>query len=178
MDVIVTPRLRLRTWRATDLERFAAMNDDPVVMEHFPQRLSREETRAMIGRIEDHFARHGFGLWAVEVPEVADFIGYVGLAVPGYETPFPPCVEIGWRIAAAFWGKGYATEAARAALGYGFEKLGLKEIVSFTVPANVRSQAVMQRIGMQRDRAGDFDHPRFPEGHRLRRHVLYRMAAP
>ena len=178
MDVIVTPRLRLRTWRESDLEPFAALNADPVVMAHFPQRLTREETQAMIGRIEDGFRRHGFGLWAVEVPGVADFIGYVGLSVPVFEAAFTPCVEIGWRLAAGHWGRGYATEAARAAVGYGFGLLGLREIVSFTVPANVRSRAVMRRIGMTRDPAEDFDHPRLPEGHRLRRHVLYRLVAP
>ncbi len=175
MDVIVTPRLRLRAWRETDLEPFAAMNDNPRVMEHYPQRLTREETRAMIGRIETHFARHGFGLWAVEAPGVAEFVGYVGLSVPAFEAAFTPCVEIGWRLAASHWGKGYATEAARAALAYGFRTLGLQEIVSFTVPANVRSQAVMQRLGMRRDPAEDFDHPKLPEGHPLRRHVLYRL---
>lgn len=177
MNAIVTPRLKLRTWRESDLEPFAALNADRVVMEHFPQTLSREETRAMIARIEDFFVRNGYGLWAVEVPSVAKFIGYVGLNVPTFEAAFTPCVEIGWRIAAEHWGNGYATEAARAARDHAFGALGLKEIVSFTVPANVRSQAVMQRIGMTRDPTEDFDHPRLPEGHRLRRHVLYRLAA-
>ncbi len=175
MDVIVTPRLRLRTWRASDLEPFAAMNDDPAVMEHLPGTLTVEETRALMGRIEEHFTRHGFGLWAVEVPGVADFIGYIGLSVPAFEAAFTPCVEIGWRLARSHWGQGYATEAARAAPEYGLGTLGLKEIVSFTVPANVRSQAVMQRLGMTRDPAEDFDHPRFPVGHPLCRHVLYRV---
>ncbi len=132
----------------------------------------------MIGRIEAGFERHGFGLWAVEVLGVAEFVGYVGLSTPGYETAFTPCVEIGWRLASAHWGKGYATEAARAALAYGFETLGLREIVSFTVPANIRSRAVMERLGMQRDPTEDFDHPLLSEGHPLRRHILFRLAAP
>ena len=178
MDALTTPRLCLRRWRPADLEPFAALNADPAVMEWYPQRLDREETRAMIGRIEAGFERHGFGLWAVEVPGVAEFVGYVGLSVPGYETAFTPCVEVGWRLASAHWGQGYATEAARAALAYGFETLGLREIVSFTVPANVRSRAVMERLGMRRDPAEDFDHPLLPEGHPLRRHVLYRTVAP
>ncbi len=178
MNCIVTPRLRLRTWRASDLEPFAAMNADPAVMEHFPQVLSRAETREMMARIESFLARHGYGLWAVEVPGVAEFIGYVGLNAPTFEAAFTPCVEIGWRLLAPHWGKGYATEAARAVRDHAFGTVGLKEIVAFTVPANVRSQAVMQKIGMTRDPAEDFDHPRIPAGHPLRRHVLYRLAAP
>ena len=178
MDVLTTPRLRLRRWRAADLEPFAAISADPAVMEFYPKCLDREETRAMIGRIEAHFERHGFGLWVVEVPDIANFVGYVGLSVPIYETAFTPCVEVGWRLASAYWGQGYATEAARAALVHGFGTLGLREIVSFTVPANVRSRAVMERLGMRRDAAEDFDHPLLPEGHPLRRHVLYRLAAP
>ena len=178
MDVIVTPRLRLRTWRASDLEPFAAMNADPVVMEHFPQRLDRDETHAMVERIERFLSRNSYGLWAVEVPGVAEFIGYVGLNVPTFEAAFTPCVEIGWRLAADHWGKGYATEAAHAVLDYGFGTLGLREIVSFTVPANVRSRAVMRRIGMTHDPVEEFDHSRIPAGHPLRRHVLYRLTAP
>ncbi len=178
MDELTTPRLRLRRWRQTDLGPFAAMNDDPAVMEFYPNRLDQEATRLMIGRIEAHFERHGFGLWAAEAPGVADFVGYVGLSVPAYETAFTPCVEVGWRLASVHWGKGYATEAARAALKHGFESLGLREVVSFTVPANVRSRAVMERLGMQRDPAEDFDHPLLPVGHPLRRHVLYRLVAP
>jgi RimJ/RimL family protein N-acetyltransferase len=143
-------------------------------MEFFPNTLNRNESDAMVVRIQDHFARHGFGLWAVEVPGVADFIGFVGLSVPQFEAPFTPCVEIGWRLAFEHWGKGYATEAARAALDFGFQHLSLKEVVSFTVPANRRSRAVMERIGMTRNPLEDFDHPSLPEGHPLRRHVLYR----
>lgn len=175
-EEIRTPRLILRRWRPEDLEPFAALNADPVVMEHFPSTLSREESDAFARRIEDHFDRYGFGLWALEIPGVAPFAGFVGLSVPGFEAHFTPCVEIGWRLAAGSWGKGYATEAARAVLAFGFERLSLAEIVSFTAPANERSRRVMERIGMTRNPADDFDHPRLPEGHPLRRHVLYRVA--
>ena len=173
---IQTPRLLLRPWRDADLAPFAAMNADPVVMEFFPRPLDRAESDVAVGRVRDHFAARGFGLWAVEVPGVADFIGFVGLAVPRFEAHFTPCVEIGWRLVREHWGRGYATEAARAALGFGFEELALDEIVSFTVPANIRSRAVMERIGMTRSPADDFDHPGLPEGHPLRRHVLYRLS--
>jgi RimJ/RimL family protein N-acetyltransferase len=120
------------------------------------------------------FAERGYGPWAVEVPGVASFIGYVGLLVPTFEARFTPCVEIGWRLAFPAWGHGYATEAARLALAFGFAEGGLDEIVSFTVPANHRSVAVMERLGMRAD--GEFEHPRLPPGHRLRRHVLYRLS--
>jgi ribosomal-protein-alanine N-acetyltransferase len=169
-----TDRLLLRPWRESDLEPFAAMNADPAVMEHFAKPLDRAESDAFVDRIKAHFDRHGFGFWAVEALDVAPLVGLVGLAIPTFATHFTPCVEIGWRLALAHWGKGYATEAASAALHYGFEQLGLGEIVAFTVPDNVRSRAVMDRIGMTRSADDDFDHPNLPEGHRLRRHVLYR----
>ena len=173
--VLRTPRLLLREWRPEDREPFAALNADPRVMEHLPALLPRRQSDALARRSERHFARHGFGPWAVEVPGVAPFIGFVGLVVPTFEAHFMPCVEIGWRLAAEHWGRGYATEAAQVAIAFGFEERGLDEIVSFTTPPNVRSQAVMRRIGMTHDEADDFDHPRFPPGHRLRRHVLYRL---
>ncbi len=175
---IRTPRLHLRTWRDEDLAPFAEMNGSPEVMEFFPRTLDRAESDAMVARIRDHFDRHGFGFWAVEVPGVADFIGLVGLAIPRFKAHFTPCVEIGWRLARAHWGRGYATEAARAALEFGFRDLGLEEIVSFTTTTNLRSRAVMERIGMTRSQADDFDHPSVPEGHPLRRHVLYRVRRP
>lgn len=174
IPAIRTPRLALRPWRDEDLAPFAAMNADPRVMEFFPRPLDRAESDAAVARIRDHFARHGFGLWAVEVPGVANFIGFVGLAIPRFEAPFTPCVEIGWRLAREHWGRGYATEAARTVLEYGFRDLALQEIVSFTATANLRSRAVMERIGMTRSSEDDFDHPALPEGHPLRRHVLYR----
>jgi RimJ/RimL family protein N-acetyltransferase len=131
-----TPRLRLRRWRDEDLEPFAALNADPEVMEHFPSTLSREETAGMVGHIERHFENYGYGFWAVELPGQAPFIGFIGLAVPTFETSFTPCVEIGWRLARPWWGQGFATEGARAALSYGFERLGLK---SFRLPCRATS---------------------------------------
>ncbi|TXH37168.1 MAG: N-acetyltransferase [Rhodospirillaceae bacterium] len=173
--VIQTSHLLLRSWRDSDLPAFAALNNDPRVMEFMPKLLSREESDAMAARIRMLMAIQGFGFWAVEVPGIADFIGFVGLHRPSFEAPFTPCVEIGWRLARAYWGKGYATEAARAALAHGFTALGLNEIVSFTVPANRRSRAVMERLDMTRDPAEDFDHPVLAVGDPLRRHVLYRL---
>jgi ribosomal-protein-alanine N-acetyltransferase len=173
-----TERLVLRGFRERDREPFAAMNADPAVMEHFPSTLERPASDAFLDRIDEHWRARGFGLWAVERRDDRAFLGFAGLSDPRFEAPFMPAVEIGWRFARDAWGHGYATEAARAALDFGFETLGLREIVSFTAPANVRSIAVMERIGMTRDPAEDFDHPRVPVGHPLRRHVLYRLRAP
>jgi ribosomal-protein-alanine N-acetyltransferase len=174
--VLRTERLLLRGWRASDREPFAAMNADPRVMEHFPAPLTAPESDAFVRRIEDGFARHGFGLWAVEVPARRPFIGFVGLSVPSFDAHFTPAVEVGWRLDAGAWGRGYATEAAAASVAFGFEMAGLDELVSFTVPANVRSIAVMRRLGMTHDARDDFDHPRQPAGSPLRRHVLYRIS--
>ncbi len=170
-----TKRLLLRSWRDADLPAFAELNADPRVMEFFPALLTRAESDARVEKIREHFDRHGFGLWAVEVVGVAEFIGFVGLAVPAFEAQFTPCVEIGWRLAFAHWGRGYATEAAGAALDFVFQQLALDEVVSFTVPANVRSRKVMGRLGMTHSRDEDFDHPKLPAGHALSRHVLYRL---
>jgi len=158
------------------LPLFAAMNADPQVMEHLPATLNRAQSDRLVGRAHDHFDRHGFGLWPIEAPGIAPFIGYIGLMVPRFTAAFTPCVEVGWRLARPFWGYGFATEGAEAAVRYGFDQGGLEEIVSFTVPANVRSIAVMRRLGMTHDAGDDFDHPSLPEGHRLRRHVLYRLS--
>ncbi len=173
-----TERLVLRPWRRSDLAPFAAMNADPRVMEFYPQTLTWQESDAMAGRIQAHLDEVGFGLWAVEAPGTADFVGFVGLSVPRWEAAFTPCVEVGWRLGAEHWGRGYAIEAARAAVTHGFEGVGLKEIVSFTVPMNLRSRSVMERLGMTRRAEDDFDHPLLSEGHPLRRHVLYRLPAP
>ena len=132
----------------------------------------------MAGRIDANFDRNGFGLWAVEVRNVTPFIGYIGLSVPRFDAYFMPCVEVGWRLSADQWGRGYATEGARAALAFAFDVVGLREVVSFTVPANLRSRRVMEKIGMKRDPAEDFDHPWLPEGHPLQRHLLYRVVPP
>ena len=173
--ILTTARLRLRQWREEDLAPFAALNADPQVMEFFPKVLTRAESDVVAGRIRDHFARHGFGLWAVEASGAADFVGFVGLAVPSFEAHFTPCVEIGWRLAREHWGHGYATEAATAALAFGFGDRALEEIVAFTVPANIPSRRVMGRLGMRRLPADDFEHPAIAEGHPLRSHVLYRL---
>jgi RimJ/RimL family protein N-acetyltransferase len=168
-------RIRLRRWRHEDREAFAAMNADARVMEFFQSRLNRVESDALVDRIEQHFSKRDFGLWAIEVPGVAPFVGFAGLSVPRFSAHFTPCVEVGWRLAFEHWGHGYATEAARLALGYGFGPLAQPEIVSFTSPMNYRSRAVMERLGMDRNPADDFDHPAIPESHPLRRHVLYRL---
>jgi RimJ/RimL family protein N-acetyltransferase len=175
---ITTERLVLREWREADREPFAAMNADPRVMEHFPSTLTRAESDAMIDRILARWRRDGHGLWAVERTEDGAFLGFTGLASPTDAPDLPPFVEIGYRFAVPAWGHGYASEAARAAVGWGFEVLGLDEIASWTAASNTRSQAVMRRIGMTHDPADDFDHPRLPEGHRIRRHVMYRLLRP
>jgi RimJ/RimL family protein N-acetyltransferase len=175
---IQTERLRLRAWRHTDREPFAALNADPRVMEHFPSTLSPDESDRLADHVEAHFDRYGFGFWAVEVPGVAPFAGFIGLAVPRFEAHFTPCVEIGWRLSREYWDRGYATEGAQAALRFGFETLELQQIVAFTAPVNLRSRRVMEKIGMLHDPAGDFDHPGLSEGHPLRRHVLYRVDNP
>lgn len=144
-------------------------------MEFMPALLSSEESDQLADRIEAHFEEHGFGLWAAELRQSAEFIGYIGLAVPRFEAEFTPCVEIGWRLASPHWGQGLATEDARAALRHGFEALELLDLVSFTVPANLRSRGVMERLGISHDAREDFDHSLLAEGHLLRRHVLYRL---
>jgi RimJ/RimL family protein N-acetyltransferase len=173
-----TDRLLLRRWRPDDRPAFARLNSDARVVEYLVGALSRQESDALADRIEAHFEQHGFGLWAVEVPGITPFAGFIGLAIPRFEAHFTPCVEIGWRLDAAHWNRGYATEGARAALQFGFESLQLKEIVSFTAEANVRSRRVMEKLGMTRAPGDDFDHPRLPAGHPLRRHVLYRFLSP
>jgi RimJ/RimL family protein N-acetyltransferase len=171
-----TERLLLRRWLPADREPFALMSADPRVHEFLPGPYTRTDSDARIARFEAHFEEHGFGFWAVEIPGRASFAGFVGLAWARFEAHFTPCVEIGWRLAADHWGHGYATEAAQCALAFGFNQLQVEEIVAFTVPENIRSQRVMERIGMTRTPADDFDHPLLPEGHPLRRHILYRIS--
>jgi RimJ/RimL family protein N-acetyltransferase len=170
-----TERLILRHWRDTDDDAFATLNADPVVMQHFPATLDRAASDAFATRIRAGLAHNDFGLWAVEVPGVAPFIGYVGLSVPRFEASFLPAVEVGWRVDRPHWGRGYASEAARAAVAHGFASVGLDEIVSFTTIANAPSRRVMERIGMAYDPAGDFEHPAVAEGSPIRPHVLYRL---
>ena len=170
-----TDRLILRRWRASDRAPFAHLNADPEVMRHFPRPLTREESDELVDKIEVRFDERGYGLWAVERRDDGIFLGFTGLSYQAWEAAFTPCVEVGWRFDGFAWGHGYATEAARAALRFGFEVAGLDEIVSMTATTNSRSMRVMERLGMHRDPADDFDHPRIPVGHALRRHVLYRL---
>jgi RimJ/RimL family protein N-acetyltransferase len=170
-------RLLLRRWRQSDRDLFAAMNADPVVMEFYPSTLGASESHAMVDQIEATFLSEGLGLWAVEVPGTASFIGYVGLWPARFAAPFTPAIEVGWRLSADHWGHGYATEAAQVAVTDGFRRLGLTEIVSFTAAINHRSRRVMEKIAMTQDPREDFDHPAIPDGDPLQRHVLYRLAA-
>jgi RimJ/RimL family protein N-acetyltransferase len=172
----VTDRLILREWREEDRGPFARMNADPLVVEFLPKALTRDESDDFVDRIVLRWAEDGVGLWAIERRDDGEFLGFTGLTPPRFEAHFTPAVEVGWRYAADAWGRGYATEAARAALRFGFEERDFDEIVSFTVPANVRSRAVMERLGMTRDPAGDFEHPNLPADSPLRRHVLYRLS--
>jgi RimJ/RimL family protein N-acetyltransferase len=171
-----TERLILRRWREADREPFAALNADPDVMDYFPVLLTRAESDQMIARIEAGFEQRGYGLWALQLRATGEFIGFTGLDIPSFEAHFTPTVEVGWRLARSAWRQGYATEAAWASLVFGFEEADLEEIVSFTSTVNLRSRAVMERVGMTHDPADDFDHPDLQEGHRLSRHVLYRRS--
>ena len=171
--MIRTERLLLRPWTDDDREPFAALNADPAVMEHFPSPLDLKDSDTLADRIAAGIEQRGWGLWALEAPD--GFIGFTGLSIPTFEADFLPAVEVGWRLARSAWGKGYASEAASAALRYGFEELVLEEVVSFTAKTNLRSARVMRRIGMVL--VGEFEHTVLPEGHRLRPHVLYRATA-
>jgi RimJ/RimL family protein N-acetyltransferase len=174
--VVTTHRLVLRPFTDVDRAPFAALNAHPLVVESLGSSPSRAESDEMIDRYRDEMAREGWGLWAVEVPDGAPFVGMVGLHRVRATLPFAPAVEVGWRLHPDHWGRGYATEAAGASLRYGFEEGGIDEIVAFTITGNTRSQAVMERIGMRRDANGDFEHPGLPEGSPWRRHVLYRVS--
>ncbi|MDD2768105.1 MAG: GNAT family N-acetyltransferase [Methylococcus sp.] len=169
-----TERLRLRQWRESDLEPFARLNADPRVMEYFPRPLVRAESDALAGRIAALIEQRSWGFWAAELKASGEFIGFVGLHVPSAELPFSPCVEIGWRLDFRYWGYGYATEAAEAALHVGFAGQNLTEIVAFTAVDNLRSRAVMRRLGMRPD-PQTFQHPAVPAGSPLREHCLYRL---
>ena len=174
---IRTERLLMRGWTPEDRVALAAVNGDPRVMEFISSTMTAEQSDAVADRVEAGFALRGFGFWAAEAPGVAPFVGFVGLNVPRFEAPFMPAVEVGWRLDAAFWGRGYASEAARAALEFGFDVLRLNEIVAFTAVENLRSRRVMERIGMTCDPRDDFDHPLVPPDSLLRAHVLYRIGA-
>ena len=172
---MTTERLLLRRWRETDREPWAELCADPEVMRHFPAPLTREQSDGMFARVDAHFDEHGYGLWAVERRAEGDFIGFVGLHHLPYDAHFTPAVEVGWRLARHAWGRGYAPEAARAAVDHGFGTVGLEEIVSVTVPANTPSRRVMEKLGMTHDVDGDFLHPNLDDGHPLQHHVLYRL---
>ena len=174
---VLTPRLLMRGFTDADRVPFARMNADPVVMEHFVRPRTPEETDAFVDRITAHWDEHGWGLWALERRDTGEFIGYTGLWPVRFEAAFSPKVEVGWRLAAAHWGRGFATEAAGAAVDHAFTVLGWPEVVSFTAEANVRSRAVMERIGMRREPQWDFEHPGVPVGHPVRPHVFYRLTA-
>jgi 3-dehydroquinate dehydratase / shikimate dehydrogenase len=175
---IETERLILRQWRASDFEPFAKMNKDPRVREFFSSISTEEESNKSAKILSTSIEERGWGFWAVSVPNVSEFIGFIGLQPIPFTAHFTPAVEIGWRLAYDFWGFGYATEGAKAALRYGFEELNLEEIVSITTVANMRSRNVMEKIGMTHVPEDDFDHPNLPDGHNLKRHVLYRIKAP
>lgn len=175
MVTLRTKRLILRRWRHSDREPFANLNRDPRAMEFLPTVLSPVESDVLIDRIEKHFRQHGFGLCAAELCETQSPIGFIGLSVPAFTASFTPCVEIGWRLLPSFWGQGLATEGAEEVVRHAFGVLGLESIVAFTVPANLRSLRVIEKLGMLRDSSSDFEHPQVPEGHPLRRHVLYRL---
>ncbi len=170
-----TERLVLRAFTDADRAPFAAMNADPEVMAWMSRRLERAQSDALLARIGDRWAADGFGLWAIERRVDAAFLGFAGLAATSFTAPFTPAIEVGWRLARAAWGHGYATEAGAAALRFGFEVLGVAEIVSFTAGGNVRSRRVMERLGMEHDPADDFDYPLVAADHPVRRQVLYRL---
>jgi RimJ/RimL family protein N-acetyltransferase len=171
---LTTDRLLLRRWHPSDRIPFQAINANPRVMEFMPAPLNTQASDDLADYIELHFERHGFGVFAAETLAERAFIGYIGLHFPTFEAHFTPAVEIGWRLAFDFWGRGLATEGAGAVLRHAFETLALPSLVSFTVPNNLRSRRVMEKLGMVHDPAEDFDHPMLPPGHPLRRHVLYR----
>lgn len=176
MQRLFTERLILRPFSDSDVEAFIALHQDAEVMRHFPALLSEAESTKLLERLKLHHREHGFGVWAVEIPGVAPFAGCVGLSKTSFEASFTPSVELAWRLARGFWDRGYATEAAAACVKYAFETLRLPEVVAFTALPNTRSMRVMERLGMSY--AGQFEHPKLPEGHALRRHVLYRVSAP
>lgn len=173
---LLTPRLRLRQWRPSDLAPFAAINADVDVMRYHPALWTRAQSDGFAERVTQLIDERGWGFWAVEERQSQQFTGFVGLHIPSASLPFSPCVEVGWRLAKSYWGLGYATEAAQSAITFGFAQLHLEEIVAFTAISNLKSRAVMERLGMRRDY--EFDHPQVPVESKLRRHVLYRLSKP
>ena len=178
MKVIETERLILRSWEADDAEAYYRINQDAKVIEFLLGPLSIQQVNNFIGGMNQQFEETGFTLWAVEEKKSGDLIGFIGLNIPKWESEFTPCVEIGWRLGSQYWGNGYASEGAKAVLEYGFNQCKLNEIVSFTVPENLRSIRVMERIGMMHDLNGDFAHPKLAVDHKFSQHVLYRIRKP
>ena len=176
MTMLVTLRLHLRPWRESDFEPFSVLNADPRVMKYFPSCLSQTESNALAQLLQNAVDTDDWGFWVLERQQDARFIGFVGLQAQPHRLPFSPCIEIGWRLAYDTWGQGYATEAAVRCLQFGFDYLGLQEIVSFTTRSNMRSQRLMQRLGMLRNITEDFIHPSLPPDHPLAQHVLYRLS--
>lgn len=175
MEQLLTSRLKMRKWRQEDILPFSKMNSDSQVMEFFPKVLTEKETHDLVQKFEERFSQQGFGFWALELIENGQFIGFTGLNVPAFQTHFTPCVEIGWRIAHEYWGKGLAVEAAQKTIEYGFEVCSLKEIVAFTTLLNMKSRRVMEKLGMTYSPKDDFEHPLLEVEHPLRKHVLYRL---
>lgn len=174
MTIFETERLILRTWKPEDATAYFLINQDPKVIEFLRGPLTMQDVNDFIPAANRHQEQHGFTLWAAELKSTGELIGWIGLNSIVTGLPFTPTVEIGWRLGSQYWGNGYATEGAKAALAYGFEKCRLQEITSFTVPANKRSIRVMEKIGMRYDPEGDFAHPKLPADHRLSHHILYR----
>ncbi|MDF3048125.1 MAG: N-acetyltransferase [Candidatus Midichloriaceae bacterium] len=172
--IIHTDRLILRPWREEDIMPFSSINKDLFVMEYMPNILTTEETALFMNKMVEHYIEYGFGVMALTLKDTQELVGYIGLKNVAFESHFTPAVEIAWRLGSQYWGKGFATEGAKACLDYGFNQIGLEEIVSFTVPDNIRSIKVMERIGMIRDVNGDFSHPKLPLNYKLSKHVLYR----
>lgn len=175
--IIETERLILRTWKKEDAETYFQINQDPMVTEFLPKALTMEQVNDFILSVNQHQTKHGYTLWAAELKETGELMGFIGLNYTDWESHFTPAVELGWRLGSPYWGKGFATEGAKASLAYGFKQCDLKEIVSFTVPGNVRSIRVMQKIGLIRDLNGDFEHPKLSISHPLSKHVLHRLTA-
>lgn len=175
LPILKTERLILRPWKKSDLEPFCTMNQDPKVMEFYPSTLTKKESDAFAQKIQREYAQRGYGFWAIEVPKIANFIGYVGLNYWDLKMDFAPCIDIGWRLASPFWGKGYATEGAKEVLHYSFENLKLEEIVAMATIGNFRSHRIMEKLGMQHSPKENFHHPKLPKEHPLSLRVLYRL---
>lgn len=173
--IIETEKLFLRTWEEKDIEPFYSMNQDPKVIECLAGPMDIEQVKVFIKKMNTQQEERNYSLWAVEIKESGEFIGFIGLNYTDWEADFTPAVEVGWRLDSKYWGNGYAPEGAKACLDYGFNKIGLKEIISLTVPFNSNSRRVMEKIGLERDLNGDFIHPKLPKDHRLSQHVLYRL---